>query len=266
MRKGFAFTLVFVLIASLLVLVAVDAMNWKQGEPTFVEVSKRAGIAEDVAHDFVSIMNVSFTASRNESHVLLSFSGSMPSQLADDAVAGYEKFVEEDYARLANSKIRIDSVQPAITFTEPDFTPAYGGWTAQELALAGQADAYYIKLQLDSECGAGCIPDGAWNWTDAGTFVSLDIRDVGGSSIAPPGGKSSGYVDVQQYNYFAVILADNSTSFSLSLLGDEMRINPGSAHVAVDVRVAISHAGAIRAEVPLDIEIDGTRFNGVPVL
>ncbi len=267
MRRGFAFTLIFVLIASLLVLIAVDAMNWKQGEPTFAEVSKRAAIADDIAHDFASIMNVSFAASRNDSHILLSFSGSMPSQLADadGAVAGYEKFVEGDYAKLTNSKIKINSMQPAIRFTGPDFSYTYTGWNAQELALAGKADSYYIKVRLDKVCGAGCIPEGTWNWTDAGTYVSLDIRDSEGTSIAPAG-RSSGYVNAQQHNYFTAMLADNSTSFSLSLSGYEMRMSPGSAHAAVDVRVAISHAGAVRAEVPLNIEVDGTHFSEVPVL
>ncbi|MDO8339318.1 MAG: hypothetical protein Q7T16_01535 [Candidatus Burarchaeum sp.] len=267
-RKGFAFTLIFVLIASLLVLIAIDAMNWKQGEPTFAEVSKRAAIADDVAHDFVSLAGISFNASRNDSHVLLSFSGSMPSQLADadGAVAGYEKFVEEDYAKLANSKIKINAVRPAIRFTAPEFTYAYVGWNEKEVALAGKADAYYLKVRLDKACGAGCIAEGAWNWTDAGTFVSLDLRDAEGGSIAPPGGKASGYVNAQQYNYFTAMLADNSTPFSLSLSGNELRMSPGSAHAAVDARVAISHAGAVKAEVPLEIEVDGTQFNGVPVL
>ncbi|VVC03887.1 Uncharacterised protein [Candidatus Burarchaeum australiense] len=266
MKKGFAFTLLFVLIASLLVFMAADALKWKTGEPSFRGVSKSADIADDVAQDFFTLMNVSVGASRNATHATLSFGDSLPSRLAapEDAVTSYVQFIEGEYANATNANISVLGTSPAIRFSAPDFSYEYGSWSKGSVSLVGEADAYFITARLDKECGA-CQAEGAWNWTDGGTFVMLDIQDSQGTAVAP-GDKSSGYINPQQYNYFEVMLADNSSSFQLSAFGNELAIAPANVKATINSKVSIRHAGEIRAAMPVDLIVDGTEFNGVPLL
>jgi len=271
--RGFAFTLVFVLIAALLVLTAVEALRWKRGEPTFADVGKRAYIADDVAQDILGILDVSISASRNGTHALLSFSDSIPSRLSapDASMAEYVGFIERRYANLTNSNITVGGLEPLLRFSAPEFAYRYSGWDKRGVGLVGDADSYSITLVLDRECegrgGGGrrrCEPEGPWNWTSKGTFVELDIRDSRGQRVEP-GGRSSGYIDKEQFNAFTVALRGGGM-LTVTVGGDAFRIFVDNAGAELESEVAVRHEGGIRAEVPVEVTVDGTTFAGVPVL
>jgi len=263
--KGFAFTLMFVLIASLLVIAAVGLVTWKEGEPAFDDVGKRAYIADDVAQDVYGLMGVSFEASVREGKTVLAFSDQLPSSMENmnEEMAEYVNFVEGEYARAINSEISLRP-RPALVFSEPEFSYLYGGWGKGSVSLFGEVEAYEITMKLDDECGA-CIAEGAWNWTGSGAFVRLNIQDSKGTPVAP-GGKTSGYVDNLhgQYNYFTVGMNEGGL-LRITLFREEFGIEPQGVGAELDAQVTLAHAGEVRAGMPLDITIDGTAFGEVPV-
>ncbi len=273
-RKGFVFTLVFVLFAAAVLLSA--SFYLKSLQPKSVKQAKEGFAADDLASDALALMQAKLEVQKNSTHTKITFYDSLPSSLTDaeKEVGEHIAFLNGEYSSKIGVNVSVDSISPKMVFSPSNLSYSYSSFGKSGVVFGGVrgAKAFVLNASLNESCAGGCASavEDDWSWESEGNErvqVEFDLRDSSGGRILVDGA-SSGWVNASKGNWFKVNL-ENGASFRVGVSGaSEPLLSVGVNGVranGLNSSVVLSGTEAVKASIPAGLMINGLNYSKLVV-
>ncbi len=264
MKKGFVLTIVFTLLALLVVQQTLFLLSLSR--PQFGPDDSY--VRDDLGRDSLVLLGVDYNISKASGQTTIEVKDFLPSKLTSPitTAADFQSFVEGPYSLRSGRNVTFASPFPSSLSFQPYLSYGYPSLSKPSLTASGPFTGISIVGSLSANCATSCGNDTSysWTWDSSGIPVSLNIKDGAGSPILL-NGSSSGMVDPTLPHSFTTTLSGGSFTFSIVSVSGTPALDIAASGTKASLNQSFTFAGQppVRAVLPLGLAIDGANYSSM---